>query len=280
MSFLRKFGLPALGILVALAAVLVMLVYTVPSAGPRADHRDPADTAEISAEPTDPNKTGAPLAEWETTPTRPGSVRAGENSRTLTVRVSLPLGSEDCARNVHLDKTTEDEKFISAKLSYETKYPRIKGPCYDYKNLDLTLTANKPIGNRDLVFDDNYPDPWHKWSSGYGHCNSMLGCHPPADHCDQDFIDETIRVGDIRFTDKPTASLDIRVATRLGWSSTGRPVTARISTAPAPMPSAGTASTIAGPATTAGRRSRAESGAAVPTCMPSNRSSPRRCARS
>lgn len=205
MSKLRKFVLPGLGILLAAACALVLVVVI---GGLSRSQGDTEDTE--AAEP--PAPATATVAPWTTKEVPPDAVHVGGNSRTVVVRLAVPDGGENCARNVKLTKVNENDVAVFAKLTYDTRYPNIKGPCYDRAptQTDLPLTADQPIGSRDLVVNEDHLNRWHHWGVGYGHCSAEAGCVLPADHCDSGLLDATVRIGDPRFQDSPLTSLDVR----------------------------------------------------------------------
>ncbi|SDY39943.1 hypothetical protein SAMN05421504_105434 [Amycolatopsis xylanica] len=149
--------------------------------------------------------------EWTTfTAEVVGVHRTGE--RTAAIEVSLPAGDSLCARDPHIELLQDQEPgrpdIIYANVVYSSARANVVGGCPTTAPAEVPLTVAAPLGDRVLMFNSLNP-PWTADGDHYRRCHPRLGCHPPADRCDQAWITQ--------FTfslDVPTRHADSMTTTR------------------------------------------------------------------
>jgi len=155
-----------------------------------------------------PTPTGPP--EWSTSGADVTGVRRGPDARTLLVDVDLPAGHPDCARNPRTDQYTEENGLIYANVIFDSARSGVVGGCPTRAADVATLTAPEPVGDRVVVLNQQ---AWAPAGGGYRRCDADLGCHPPADHCDQTWI-----LAAVKNLDAPRNShRNVEVCDARGW---------------------------------------------------------------
>ncbi|UMP01474.1 hypothetical protein [Amycolatopsis sp. EV170708-02-1] len=142
-----------------------------------------ADTAPAptSSVPKSPTSVEAALPDATLTVATTG-VRAGPDDRTLLLQVAIPK----CGRDPRIEGLTEENDIIYA---YVVITPGA-ADCRETVPSEIKLTTAAPIANRTLMLDWS-AGPWNKLPDGtWGHCGA-LGCHPPADHCADVWVEQT-----------------------------------------------------------------------------------------
>jgi hypothetical protein len=211
MNLLRRYVLPALGITGAIVVVVVALVAFGIVGGPKSNS-DPYLAASAAAATSDESTYVEPPPAWKPVKAVPTTIRPGKDSRSLIVRVSVPGGDTNCVRDVTLSVPYPADGFLHAVVKYEALSPILKGtPCAEDKSIDLTVTADLPIGAQDLQFNDDSSNTWHKWGLGYGLCAGSItsGCSLPDDHCGTRSTSDAVGTADPRLADDPSASLKV-----------------------------------------------------------------------
>ncbi|MEN3307047.1 MAG: hypothetical protein V7603_3249 [Micromonosporaceae bacterium] len=112
-------------------------------------------------------------------------VRRGSDARTLLIDVSLPAGHPDCARAPRVDQYTEENRSIYANVVFESARSGVVGGCPAAAPGVATLRAPGPVGDRVVVLNQQ---AWAPDGPRYRRCDPVLGCAPPADHCDTTWV--------------------------------------------------------------------------------------------
>ncbi|SEF23431.1 hypothetical protein SAMN05421837_102171 [Amycolatopsis pretoriensis] len=178
---MRRFVKPVLWTFGTLAAgglaFGLVLALDIPYRSVSAPKASPAPLAPTAASaPTSPTPPVVPtgpgtMTAWVT------DLRPGPDDRSAVLRVDLPA----CAVGPHVE-VTESATRIDAAVLFRPG----GGPHCETAPADFPLTAAAAIGKRPVVV--NAEDTWGLVSGGWRKCDKILGCEPPADHCDPAWV--------------------------------------------------------------------------------------------
>ena len=170
--------------------------------------------------PAPPAQQPAPPAEqlaWVT------DVRPGPDDRSAVLHVDLPT----CAEAPHA-RVTEADNRIDAEILFRTP----EGARCPQAPADFPVKTAAPIGKRPFIV--NVTENWGLVSGGWKKCHPILGCEPPADHCNPrwvgqlEFSAEAEYPGDTRACDQNWLIHDLQrhsgqAATRVAyrWAGNG-----------------------------------------------------------
>ncbi|MEA5365514.1 hypothetical protein VA596_38730 [Amycolatopsis sp., V23-08] len=104
-------------------------------------------------------------------------VRPGPDDHSAVLHVNLP----DCAVGPHV-QVTEAANRIDAAVMFQPKAV----PDCEQAPVDFPMKTAAPIGKRPVIV--NAEDTWGLAASGWKKCDKILGCDPPADHCDKAWV--------------------------------------------------------------------------------------------
>ncbi|MFD9893796.1 hypothetical protein ACFWY9_30990 [Amycolatopsis sp. NPDC059027] len=138
---------------------------------------------------------GAAETVWRDLQAEVTAVRPGPEPNVVVARATVPAGEPDCARSPHVDKVTEENDTVYANIVYSTRATLAREACPRKEQIDVPLTARSPIGDRAISL--NSGQAWHRKGAEYGHCDEYLGCVPPADHCAEPWINQTVFSADV-----------------------------------------------------------------------------------
>ncbi len=131
---------------------------------------------------------------WTTFAAEVVGVRRGDE-RTAIVEVELPAGRADCARDLRVemveDQLPDRPTVIYANIVFSSAGTGVAGACPDRAPAEVTLPVSQPLGDRELLFNSTAP-AWSPDGARYRTCDEILGCQPPADHCDRAWIDTAL----------------------------------------------------------------------------------------
>ncbi len=173
---MSRFAKPALwtiGTLVAGGLVFwLVLALNIPYRGTAAPETTTASTpAPTSVAPVPASALPAEMSAWVT------DVRPGPDDHSAVLHVDLP----SCAVRPHT-RVTESAHRIDAVVLFQ---PADGAGCTQVP-ADFPVKTAAPIGKRPVIV--NTEDTWGLVAGGWKKCDKILGCEPPADHCDQAWI--------------------------------------------------------------------------------------------
>jgi hypothetical protein len=128
-------------------------------------------------------------------------VRQGD-AHTAIVEVDLPDGHPDCARDLRVeqvqDQLPDRPTTVYANVVYTagTAVDATADGCPEHRRAEVPLRVTDPLGDRQLLFNSMGP-AWSPDGARYRTCDEILGCQPPADHCDRAWIDNALYYMDL-----------------------------------------------------------------------------------
>ncbi|WIY00836.1 hypothetical protein QRX60_43425 [Amycolatopsis mongoliensis] len=131
----------------------------------------PSATTSATDQPPVPAPPPADTAAWVT------DIRPGPDDHSAVLHVDLSA----CAVEPHT-QVTEDADRIDASVLFQAE----EGPGCDQVPTDFPMKTAAPIGKRPVIV--NAGDAWRLLAGGWKHCDKILGCEPPADHCDRAWV--------------------------------------------------------------------------------------------
>jgi hypothetical protein len=104
-------------------------------------------------------------------------VRPGPDDHSAVLHVDLPTCAVEARAQV-----TEAAERIDAGVLFQTK----DDPDCKQVPADFPMKTAAPIGKRRVIV--NATDAWGLVAGGWKKCDKILGCEPPADHCDPAWV--------------------------------------------------------------------------------------------
>ncbi|WP_410597547.1 hypothetical protein [Amycolatopsis sp. lyj-23] len=167
---MSRFVKPALWMFGALAAgglaFWLLLALDIPYKSTAAPETTPVTTSATTSALPEPVEQAA----WVT------GVRPGPDDHSAVLEVQVP----NCAEAPHA-RVTEADNRIDAVVSYRAEQD-LRCP---QTPVDVPIKTTAPIGNRPVVV--NGSEAWPV-AAGRQQCYLVVGCNPPADHCDRAWI--------------------------------------------------------------------------------------------
>jgi hypothetical protein len=155
------------------------------------------------------------------------AVHPGPDDHSLAVDLDLPGGARGCGENPRLGYHTEENGRIFANVVADSPSNDVTNGCPTRQAVSTVLTFEYVVAGKPLNL--NVGQLWDPGDPDYRLCPELLGCHPPADHCDRTWIDEAISHMDVprhsylntRTCDQTWLVIDIN--TNAGACGAGRP---------------------------------------------------------
>lgn len=133
--------------------------------------------------------------EWTTSAAEVVGVRRVDE-RSVAVVADLPAGDPLCARDLRIELLQDQEPdrpdVIYANVVFSSANSGVLGGCPDRATAEVTMRVAKPLGRRVLLLNSTSPAWAPTAGPGYRECDDVLGCHPPADHCDPVWVDQAV----------------------------------------------------------------------------------------
>jgi hypothetical protein len=143
---------------------------------------------------TAPAPAAAAMPEWTTYAAEVVGVRRVDDL-SVVIEVSLPGGASNCARDLHTDMLQDREPdrpdTIYANVVFSSAGASVHGGCPQQVKAEVTMRVNDPVRDRVFMFNAMGPG-WALDGDRYRKCDDILGCYPPADHCDPVWIDQAV----------------------------------------------------------------------------------------
>lgn len=118
-------------------------------------------------------------------------VRPGADPRTLLVQAELPAGGDGCAEGARPTYLEESAATVWVNVVYTSRRGSERGdPCPEREVVEVPVTLAGPLASRDVSV--NGSQVWGRQGGGYVRCDAVLGCRPPADHCDPLWVDRAV----------------------------------------------------------------------------------------
>ncbi|WP_328615195.1 hypothetical protein OHS18_47075 [Amycolatopsis sp. NBC_00355] len=169
---LWTFGLLAVGGL----GFWLLLALNIPYRSAATPETTPVTTPATTPPATTPDSPPAPappadMSAWVT------DIRPGPDDHSAVLHVDLP----GCAVGPHI-QVEEAANRIDADVLFRPK----DDPDCKQVSADFPMKTAAPIGKRPVIV--NVGDAWGLVAGGWKKCDKILGCEPPADHCDPAWV--------------------------------------------------------------------------------------------